>query len=145
MLSPGLSAQAQEVTIRIVNTANGRPLPKQAVTVSFLYDKAYDKKIPAKYEATATGDTDMNGEARFKLPQPPPSHFSAEVHVDWSHWKCGCGVMGASDELIHKGIVERGNGAKKPSVDIKPVPGEIVFVAYPMTFFERLIYPLLKE
>lgn len=42
--------------------------------------------------------------------------------------------MGASDELIHEGIVERGNGAKKSLVDIKPVPGEIVFVAYPMAF-----------
>src|SRR5262245_26315462 len=96
---------AQEMKVRVINAANGRPLPKQAVSVSLLYDKTYDKEIPAKYDAVLNLQTDANGEAYFELPQPPPTHFAAQVRVDWSHWKCGCAILGSTDDLVQTGIV----------------------------------------
>jgi hypothetical protein len=145
VLSLRLSAQAQEVTVRIVNAANGQPLPKQAVSVSFLYDKKYDNEIPAKFDPVISLETDANGEARFKFPQPPPAHFSARVRMDWSHWKCGCGLLGSTDELNHKGVAGPKVGKQQSSVDVRPVPGEILFVARPLSFLERMMYPLMKE
>jgi len=134
------------VRVRVINAENGRPLQKQGVSVSFLYDKKYDKEIPPKYDAVLNIETDVNGEAHFKLPEPPPVHFSAQVRVDWSHWKCGCGVLGDTDDLVRKGILGPvPTDSKKSAALFKPAPGEILFVARPLSFFERLLYPIMKQ
>jgi hypothetical protein len=147
LLTMGPSCAAQTVTVRLVNAENGRPLQKWAVSVSIPYDKTYDKLIPAKYNAILNLETDSNGEAHFKFPEPPPAHFAVQVRVDWSRWDCACGVLGSTDELLREGIVgsvETGH-AKKSANRLKPVPGEVLFAARPLSFFERLLYPLLKE
>jgi hypothetical protein len=41
---------AQEAKIRVINGTNGRPMPRLAVSVSFWYDKKYDKEIPVNYD-----------------------------------------------------------------------------------------------
>jgi len=145
VLSLGLSVQAQEVIVRIINAADGRPLQNQAISVSFLYDRKYDKEIPAKHDAVLHLETNASGDAHFGFPEPPPAHFSAQVRVDWSHWKCGCWLLGSTDELVRKGIVGPKVGTDKSASDIKPVPGEILFVARPLSWFERLLYPLTRE
>jgi len=138
---------AQEVKIRVINAANGRPLEKQAVSVSFLYDKKYDKEIPAKYDAALSLETDANGEVHFKLPEPAPVHFSALARVDWSRWRCACWVLGSTDDLVHKGIMSSvaAKDPKKSAELFQASPGEILFVARPLSFVERLLYPLMKE
>ena len=147
LLSVAPSCLAQEAKIRVINGANGRPLPKLTVFVSFLYDKKYDKEIPATYQASLNLETDENGEARFKFPQPPPVHFSAQVRVDWSHWHCGCGILGSTEDLVREGI----NGpvpvseGKKFATRYKTAPGEALVIARPLSFFERLLYPLTKD
>jgi hypothetical protein len=112
--------------------------------VSFFYDKNYDKGIPANHARSLNLETDGNGEARFRFPEPPPTHFSAEVHVDWSRWNCGCGILGSTDDLITKGLVAATNDFSRPA-SVKPVPAQILFVMRPLSFFERLIYPIMKE
>jgi len=147
LLSVASSCLAQEAKIRVINGANGRPLPKLVVSVTLLYDKKYDKEIPANYDALLRLETDENGEARFKFPQPPSVHFSAQVGVDWSHWVCGCGILGSTEDLVREGI----NGPvpvkdeKKSAARYKAAPGEILFIFRPLSFFERLLYPLTKE
>ena len=147
LLCCGHLCTAQEVTIRVINVANGRPLQKQAVSMSFLYDKKYDKEIPAKYDAVLNLETDVNGEAHFKLPEPPPAHFSAQARLDWSHWKCGCGIMASTEDLVQKGILGPvpATHSKIRAAPLKPAPREIVIVATPLSFFERLLYPIMKE
>jgi hypothetical protein len=49
-----------------------------------------------------------------------------------------------TQDLIQKGILE-GEKLTTPAVPVKAEPGEILFVARPFTFFERLFYPLLKD
>lgn len=145
--APFCLAQEVEVTVRVINAANGRPLQKQAVSVSFLYDKKYDKEVPAKYDAVLNLETNVNGEAHFKLPEPPPVHFSAQVRVDWSRWKCGCGILGSTDDLIRRGLVGPVATAdsKKSAALFKAAPREVLFLARPVPFLERLLYPLTKE
>lgn len=147
LLCYGPFCLAQDVTVRVINAENGHPVQKQAISVSFLYDKKYDKEIPAKYDLVLNLETDVNGEAHFKLPEPPPVHFSAQVRMDWSRWKCGCGILGSTDDLVQKGIVGpvATTDSKNSAALVKAVPGEILFVARPLSFFERLLGPLLKE
>jgi hypothetical protein len=128
---------AQEVAVRLINAVNGRPLQDQPVSVSFLYDRKYDKSIP-KYDRVLHLETDVNGEAHFRLPEPPPTQFSAQASLDWSRWNCGCGILGSTDDLIGKGIV-----ANSPTS--AAVPGQLLFVTRPLSFFERLIYQVMKE
>jgi hypothetical protein len=72
---------AQEVAVRLINAVNGRPLQDQRVSVSFLYDRKYDKSIPEKYDRVLHLETDVNGEAHFRLTEPPPTHFSAQASL----------------------------------------------------------------
>jgi hypothetical protein len=147
LLSVAPSCLAQEAKIRVIDGVDGRPLPKLAISVSFRYDKKYDKEIPANYGASLKLETDKNGEADFKFPQPPPVHFLAEVRVDWSHWHCGCWVVGSTDDLVRQGIIGPSpvSDEKKLAVRYKATPGEILVIARPLSFFERLLYPLTKE
>ena len=146
LFSVGPSCLAQEAKIRVLNGANGRPLPKLAVSVSFLYDKKYDREIPRSYDASLNLETNEDGETHFQFPQPPPVHFSAQVRLD-SHWHCGCVILASTEDLVREGV----NGPlsvsdeKKFAARYKTAPGEILVIAHPLSFFERLLYPLMKD
>lgn len=135
---------AQVVTVRVINAAGGHPLQKQHVSVSLLYGKG--EKTPSKYEANLTLESDANGEAHFTLPEPAPPHISAQVRLTSEHWRCGCGVLAVTRDVIQKGIVGPlpGGEPKKTATFLKAAPGEILFVARPLSFFERLLYPFVK-
>jgi hypothetical protein len=133
----------QEIRVRIINGKNGHPLPKQQVSVVLLYEGSETK--PAKYDAVQHLDTDANGVAQFFLPEPGPAHLSIGVRLTSEHWHCGCDVAAlvVTKELIQKGIV-KGRGLSSPGKPVTAALGEIVFVARPFTFFETLLYPLVK-
>jgi hypothetical protein len=152
LLSVVPCCSAQEAKIRVINGANGRPMPKLTVSVSFWYDKKYDKEIPANYDRSLTLETDGNGEAQFKFPQPPPMHFAAQVLMSSPHWYCGCAILASTDDLVRQGIVGPlaegplgGKDAKKFASRYKAAPGEILVIARPFSFFDRLLYALTKE
>jgi len=136
---------AQAVTIRVINGNNGQPLQKQKVFVSLLYDDG--GRPPEKYDANLSLETDNAGEAQFSLPASPPAHLAAQVHVDSARWRCGCGVLVATRDLIQKGIV----GPVPPTesrnsfAPIKAGPGQILLVARPLSIWERLLYPFVKN
>lgn len=144
LLSLGPSCLAQAVTIRVVNANNGRPLRNQQVVVSLLYEGG--EAVPEKYDAHLSFHTDANGEVRFELPKPAPGHISAQVQLDEGHWQCFCGSLASTQELIHNGIVlPPGAESGRPPVPIKAVPGKILFLPRPLSFWLRLLYPLMKE
>jgi len=138
------SCFAQVVTIRVVNANNGQGLRKQQVYVSLLYEKG--ESVPEKYDANLSLLTDANGEVRFALPNPAPAHMSASVRLP-EHWLCGCGVLVTTGEVISRGIVGPGAaaGIGRPATPAKAAPGEILILARPLSFWERLLYPLEKS
>lgn len=146
LLSLAPACLAQEARIRVINGANGDPLPKLTISVSFLYDKKYDKEVPANYDVFLNLETDKNGEAHFKFPRPPPTHFSAQVRVDL-HWHCGCLVLASTEDLSREGVNAPSSASdeKKFAARYKAAPGEILVIARPLSFFERLLYLLMKE
>ena len=139
-----LQAQTKVIKIRVINANNNTPIPKQNVSVSLLYEKG--EKTPAKYDANLRLETDVNGEAQFSLPEPAPAHFAAQTRLTSENWHCKCIVIGTTQDLIQKGLVQpSGPESKGSATKVQPESGVIVFLARPFSFFERLIYPLIKE
>ena len=142
----GPACLAEEVTIRVINASDGRPLQNQSISVSLLYEKA--EAVPTKYDANLTLRTDASGQARFVLPQPPPGHLAVRVDLDFGRWHCGCNVLAVTQDVIQKGILDSAalSSESKGSPDLaKVVPGEIRFIVRPLSFFERLMGPLLRQ
>jgi hypothetical protein len=145
LLALAPSCLAQVVTIRVISAVDGRPLlRKQHASVSLLYDK--EERTPANYEPSLSGETDAHGEMQIRIPKPAPAHFSVMVNLTSEHWRCGCWVVGVTQDLIQKGIVGPQPSAKSEKSDaaIKAVPGEILILARPLSFLERLFYPFMK-
>jgi hypothetical protein len=134
----------QVITVRIINGRNGHPLPRRSILFSPLYDKS--EKAPAKYDANVRMETDSNGEAQFNLPAPLPVRVSVGVGLDFEHWRCLCAapLFVRTQDVIQKGIVE-GSEFAMTATPLKAAPGQIVFVARPITLFERILSPLLRE
>lgn len=101
-----------------------------------------------KYDANLALQTDARGEVRFVLPQPSPAHLAVRVGMDSGRWHCRCNVLAITQDVIQKGIVNSAASAsestKSPDL-VKAVPGEIRFIVRPLSFFERLLAPLLKQ
>jgi len=119
--------------------------PQCQESVSLLYDKG--EKAPAKYDAVMRLETDVNGEAQLILPEPAPAHLGITVRLISEHWHWVCWHFVAAQDLIQRGIAvtEPSHESTRSSAAVKVEPGEILFVARPFTFFEELLYPLVKE
>jgi hypothetical protein len=146
LLWPASSLCDQFVMVRIVSAKDGQPLKNQAVSVSYLYDKT--EKAPPNLDAVLHLQTDANGEAAFSLPEPAPAHLWAVVHLTSENWRCGCLALADTQEVIRNGITLTQTSQKtaaSTNIHIQAQPGEIVFTARPLTFFERILQPLLKQ
>jgi hypothetical protein len=144
---------AQVVSVRVINGANGRPLQKLHVSVQLFYEKG--EKTPTNYNAElspktgANGphvmrlelETDANGAAHFTISEPAPSRLLAEVQLTYLHWHCRCVTVAATADLVQKGIVEGADpaGSKSSATRVKVSPGEILFFARRVPFYEQLL------
>ncbi len=132
---------AQAVKVRVINGNDGHALPKQAVSVQFIYEKPPNASLPLEIK------TDANGEAQFNIPEPAPEHINVRATMSSEHWHCACWVLADTDQVVHEGIVQAA-ATKDTKASVAPVnaePGQIVLIARPFTFFERLLYPLVKD
>jgi hypothetical protein len=138
-------AFSQVIKIRVVDIKNERPLANRSIALTLLYDKG--ERTPDRYDGLLRAQTDSKGEAQFRLPEPAPTHLSAQVGLGSDeHWRCGCNVLFETQEAVEKGIVgpRPGPWSKKKVTSVKVVPAEIVILARPWTLFERILAPLLR-
>lgn len=139
----GLYGQ-QEVRIRVISAKDKQPLKGQPISVSLLYEKP--EKAPAKLDLHPHTKTDINGEALVSIPEPAPEHLGVVVHLTSGNWRCACLALADTGDVIHSGITVPDTAHKSESAaPSRPKPREIVFVARPLTFFERILEPLLKQ
>ncbi len=131
---------AQQVTLRVINSKTGQGLPNQPIAVQFLYG------TPAAATAIVNIETNSDGEAQFRVPEPTPRHLNVRATLTSKYWYCVCWVMTDTDKLLRTGIVETAPGSNAVSVNrAEPKASEVLFFARPFTVFERLMYPLAKE
>ncbi len=145
LIWPGSFCLAQPVKIRVIDAHDGHPLGKQHVSLALLYEKG--ERTQATPPPNLIGETDANGEVQFQIDEPFPSHFSVMVRMTSEYLNCGCWVLGDTKDLIQKGIIGPPPSARREKSDTPPrvAPGEVVVLTRPMSFFERLLYPLVKE
>jgi hypothetical protein len=136
ILVAGTASFAQQVTVRLINDKNGRPLVKESVVVQFLDPQSASS--PTKLE------TDSSGEARFVLPSPAPERVNVRVVLKSGHWHCGCWVMEDTKTVVEQGVVESA-AARKLADEFGRNPSHIIVIARPLTFGERLLYPFVKH
>lgn len=144
LLAPDLSYSGQVVRIRIISAKDGQPLKDQPVSISLLYENT--EKAPPNTDTHSQLQTDANGEAVLRLPEPPPAHLSAQVRLTSNNWRCACLALVTTQDVITKGFAVAATTKKSSTPPAKrPQPGEILFTAQPLTFFERLLEPLVKQ
>lgn len=143
LLAVAPTCLAQAITVRVVNADNGLPLKKQRVSVVLMYFKP--ESAPLKQNLNLSFETDLNGETHFGLPTPAPGHLSAVVTLTSEHWQCGCFMLVATETVIKQGVVGPIPATSRDAAHLKAIPGEILIVARPLSFFERLVYPFVKE
>jgi hypothetical protein len=127
------------VTIRVVNIRNGQPLPKQRISLSLFYEK--EELRPEKYDRTIRMETRINGEAQIRLPEPPPKHLYLFLKMSSKYWHYVFDIDICTQELIQHGKVGPLPDTKTASVPVEAAPGEVIFIARPYTFIERLFSP----
>jgi hypothetical protein len=133
----------QTIRIRVVDVQTGHP-PKATISISLLYDKS--DKTPSQFDAVLNLKTDEKGESQFTLPEPAPAHLAAQVHLATGHWHCACMVLASTQDLIQNGIMDSPSSDSRDSRNlVKAEPKEILFLIRPYTFFERILYPFLKQ
>jgi hypothetical protein len=147
------SCFGQVITVRIVNEKNGQPLAGQEISVSFFYrtgesvPQAEDSNLHLKKDSNLNFHlkTDAHGLASFNLSQPAPAQLWVGAGLPSQYWFCACATraFASTQEVIEKGITARVDSKRSKVPNAKP--GQIIFVARPYNFFERLMYPLLKE
>jgi len=137
-LSP--ASFGQTVRIRVIDAKTGLPLKKQSVSVVLVYGK--DEKIPAKYDANLHLETDISGEAQFRLREPAPVRLLTQVRLSSEYWHCGCLALVSTEDLLQKGIVQVPSPeSTTSSTTPKAEPGVILFLVRPFTFFESVVLP----
>ena len=119
---------AQDITVRVINGADSRPLIRVAVMVSVPFKGFSERR-----------ETDASGEAQFKLPEPAPSRIRVDAVLPAEHWDCGCIANATPANVIQNGIVAPpGRKPLTTATSLKPTPGQILFAVRPLSFFERL-------
>jgi hypothetical protein len=122
----------QEITVRVVNAADGHPLKRVSISVRAMAAGEHNLRLV----------TDDNGVAKFTLPQPAPTHFTVDVLISPTHWDCPCIGGGYTDEVIQKGIVVA-PGKTSGVASLKATPGQILIPVRPLSFFERIYMSLI--
>lgn len=121
---------AQEVTVRVVNAADGHPLKDQLVYIGVREPLVWND-LQLK--------TGANGEAHFTLPDPAPPHMRINVLLSPLRWDCGCMFVAAIEEVIQRGIVAPpGTKSAKTAASMKAAPRQILFAVRPLSFSERV-------
>jgi hypothetical protein len=129
---------AQQVTVHVVNGKSGRPLRDERVVVQFF--GAQSSSSPK------TLQTDVSGEISFVIPNAVPDYVDVRVFLKSEYWHCGCWVYAETKRVGQQGILQ--SPATKMSEgthEVAQKPGEVVIVARPFAFGERLLYPFVKQ
>ncbi len=132
----GPVSSGQVITIRVINAKNGRPLPKKHIMVALLDEKT-DKRL-----SHLQLETDVHGEAWFRLPDPVPTKLSAVVRLKSRSWVCRCWAFVATQDVVQQGVVG-GQNLNRAVTPVRAEPGQIVFVARRLPFLEQLLGTLL--
>jgi hypothetical protein len=126
---------AQEVTVRVVNDADGRPLPGWKVEVYFVNPKQGKDAVQGPHHL----ETDADGTAQFTLPQPVPEVLDVFAFPQAEKWYPGRAKVETA-VVMQKGTQSK--GLNTPS-DARGKPGQILILTERVTLWDKIIHKLL--
>jgi hypothetical protein len=117
---------AQEISIRLVDFRNGKPLRGQMVNVVYADS---DHRVQTLFSLR----TNDEGVAQFTIPSPAPVDFRFST----SAWLCGAGRSSfRPDDLKIHGAVQQGECKLGKSVtQLQVKPGEVILFARPVPWW----------
>jgi len=129
---------AQQISIRVVGTSDGRPLPGWKINVFFLNPTEGKDAVKGSQHF----ETDAGGMAQFMLPQPNPEVLDVYTFPQTESWYPG-NVKAETAVVLHRGIQSK--AVAKVRVD----PGQILILAQRITLWDKIIHtifgPLERE
>ena len=144
LMLPALVHCNQIIRIKIISAKDGEPLKDQSVSISLLYEKT--QQAPPNTDTHLQLHTNANGEALLRLPNPPPAHLGTQVNLTSDNWRCACTALVTTQDVIAKGLTVAAPAKKSDTSPHRQAqPGEILFSPRPLTFFERLLEPFVKQ
>lgn len=136
---------AQDITIRVMDVTNGHLLTDYQVSIWPLH--AEQKSASTNTIPILDIKADNSGIVIFNLPEPIPQRLFIKIDIQAGRWRCGTVEFVDTQDVFRNGVVGLSPAPKRGKTDVvvKAMPGVIVFLARPMTFLERLLYPLVKS
>jgi hypothetical protein len=122
--------------VRVLNATDSKGIAKQQISISYIYEKGQGQASGG----VVASQTNAQGEAEFTIPNPLPSRVSIHVKADDRHWRCACLALVATNDLLQTGFLGPAGAQNKA----KARPREAIFTLIPLSFWERLLYPLVK-
>ena len=126
---------AQQVSIRVVNSSNGQPLPGWKVDVYFVNPTQGKDAVKGSQHF----QTDSDGMARFTLPQPIPEVLNVYVFPHTEKWYVGS-VKANTTAVLQKGSQSKGI---KMHGKVMADPGQILILAKPITLWDKIVHTIL--
>ena len=123
------------VVIKVLNGANGAGVANQLVTVQLRYAKSSGKRNDIQISRT-----DSDGELRFLVRDIRPESLEVNVQVEEKGLRCSCRVKTEPETVLRKGLVVSRGSLRKTAPAVEAQPAEIVFIARPSGFLEKMMY-----
>ena len=139
---------AQTITVRLQNAENGQPVVGQEVDVRFSVPKLKGSDGPGEGNQKFT--TDAAGEVHVAVPNPAPKVVLVTVpNPGNSRWLGFYDLLLKLDRVLNRGFVgdlalDLGPSQEMPSGP-NAVPGTIAIPMRPTPFWQRILYPFLKD
>jgi hypothetical protein len=126
---------AQQVSIRMVNSSNGQPLPGWKVDVYFVNPTQGKDAVKGSQHF----QTDADGMARFTLPQPIPEVLNVYAHSQTEKWYVG------SFKANTMAVLQKGSQSKgfKTHGKVIAYPGQILILAKPVTVWDKIVHEIV--
>jgi len=135
------SCFAQQLTIRVVNSGDGRPLPGWTVDVYFVSQTQGNGAIVGALHHL---QTDADGAVQFTLPQSVPDVLTVNAYPQTEKqaekWYPTM-IKGETAVVVQKGIQSKGIRAHGK---VKANPGQILVLAKRETLWDRVMFKIFN-
>ena len=132
---------AQQVSIRVVSSSDGKPLLGWKVNVFFV-DPSQGKDA---VKGSQYFQTDANGMVQLTLPQPIPERLDVYAFPQTDKWYASA-IRGDTATVMQKGTQSKGISSHG---NVSANPGEILILARRITVWDKITRtifgPLLRE
>src|ERR1700692_3105551 len=126
---------AHPIIVRVLNGKDSTPIAGQIVIMHLRVGKASGDE----HDIIVHYQTDSHGEVQI-LSELAPENLDVMVSLQGNNLHCPRHVLVKTSTVIREGLMVASHGRGLNSSTIQAAPGEIVFVARPLSALEKVVY-----